>query len=224
MEGYMRKLIIFGLSSYSDSIISLCNKIGDIDIIAICVDDEYLLSLPTVYKGIKVLGFKEVLELHSDACYVLAIGYKSMRQRKIIYDRLNKFGLTIATLISPHAHISTEKISSGCIIFDGVVVEQGAVINENVTIWSNATICHDVSIGSHSFISASSTLGGFAKIGSLTFMGFNSTVLDATEVGCECLIGACSLINYNVIDFTKCYGVPARCIGKVDPKVGVSLL
>ena len=219
----MRKLIIFGFYSYSDSIISLCNKIGGIEIIAICVDDEYLISLPMTYKGIRLIGFNEGLELYSDVCYVLAIGYKNMRKRKSIYERFKAHDLEIATLISPNAHISTDYIAPGCVIFDGVVIEQGVVINENVTIWSNATICHDVKISSHSFISANSTLGGFAKIGSLSFIGFNATVLDSIEVGNECLIGACSLINFNVIDFSKCYGVPAKYIDSIDKELGVSV-
>lgn len=219
-----KKLIIFGCSSFSISIISLCKKITTIEVVAICVDDEYVNSLPKIYNGISVIGFTEAQSLYPNASYILAVGYKNMRARKSIYDKLKSINADIATLISPNAHISTANIAPGCIIFDGVVVEQGAVINENVTIWSNATICHDVEIKSHCFIAANVTLGGFVKVDALTFIGFSATVIDSITVGFECLVGAGSLVLSDISDYSKCFGVPAKNVGHIEEKIGVRLL
>ncbi|WP_434926808.1 hypothetical protein [Shewanella sp. HL-SH2] len=216
------KLVIFGCSSFSNSIIALCNKIENIEVVAICVDDEYLLDLPETFSGLQVVGFNESLLLHPNASYAIAVGYKCMRTRKLIYDKLIKHNLNIATLISPNAHVDAIKIGSGCIIFDGVVIEQGAFIHDNVTIWSNVTICHDVEVDSHCFIAANSTLGGFVKVGTLTFIGFSATLIDSVEIGRECIIGACSLINSNVKDLSKYFGLPARHIANIDKNIGVS--
>lgn len=218
------KLIIFGCSSFSTSILSLCKKINTIEVVAICVDDEYLISVPKIYNGISVIGFTEAQRLYPNASYILAVGYKNMRARKSIYEKLKNINADIATLISPNAHISTDNIAPGCIIFDGVVVEQGAVINENVTIWSNATICHDVEIKSHCFIAANVTLGGFVKVGVLTFIGFSATVIDSITIGCECLVGAGSLVFSDINDYSKCFGVPARNVGHIDKITGVCFL
>ncbi|MFQ1757301.1 acetyltransferase [Aeromonas veronii] len=224
MSEIKKQLIIFGCSSFTASILSLCEKIDTIEVVVICVDDEYLISVPKFYNGISVIGFTEAQSLYPDASYILAVGYKNMRARKSIYEKLKSINADIATLISPNAHISTVNIAPGCIIFDGVVVEQGAVINENVTIWSNATICHDVEIKNNCFIAANVTLGGFVKVDALTFIGFSATVIDSITVGCECLVGAGSLVFSDVDDYSKCFGVPARKVGHIDKNTGVRFL
>lgn len=221
MSENIKKIVIFGCSSYTNSIISLCDRIGGIDVIAICVDDSYLSQFPDAYNGIQVIGFSEALRKYSDAFYTLAIGYKNMRSRKVVYEKLKQHNLEIATLVSPNSIVSTKNIGQGCIIFDGVVIENDACIQNNVTIWSNVTICHDVNVGDHCFIAASTTIGGFTSIGELSFIGFNSTFLDSVRVGKECLIGSCSLVTSNIIDYSKCYGIPARFIQDIDELTGV---
>ncbi|MBW3526230.1 hypothetical protein KO533_06600 [Shewanella sp. NKUCC05_KAH] len=216
-----KKLVIFGCSSFTNSIISLCNKIDEIEVVAICVDEEYLSSLPKTFCELKVVGFNDAIQMYPDASYVLAIGYKCMRKREAAYEKLRACNREVATIISPNASVSSDIIGHGTIVFDGVVIEQGAIIHDNVTIWSNVTICHDVEVDSHCFIAANATLGGFAKIGRLTFIGFSATLVDSITVGSECLVGASSLINSNIVDFSKCYGVPARLIGSIDPQLGV---
>lgn len=221
MSHKLNKVVIFGCSSYTKSIISLCKKIGGIELLAICVDDDYLNLFPKHFNGIEIIGFNEALYKYSDAFYVIAIGYKKMRNRKRIYLKLIENNLELITLISPNAYVSTKSIGRGCIIFDGVVIENDSVIHDNVTIWSNVTICHDVNIDEHCFIAAGTTIGGFTKVGELSFVGFNSTLIDEVKVGNECLIGACSLINANIDDFSKCYGIPAKLVNKIDIKTGV---
>ncbi|WP_417764145.1 acetyltransferase [Shewanella chilikensis] len=217
------KLVIYGCSSFTKSIISLANKIDEIDVVAICVDDEYIPTLPKTFCNLEVLGFDDAMRMHPDASYILAIGYKSMRKREVVYNKLRACNLHIATLISPNASVSSDRIGPGCIVFDGAVIEQGAIIHDNVTIWSNVTICHDVEIGCHCFIAANATLGGFSKVGKLTFVGFSTTLIDSIKVGNECLLGASSLINFNIMDLSKCYGVPVRLIGHIDPQLGVNI-
>ncbi|MFQ1832913.1 hypothetical protein ACK36Q_02580 [Aeromonas veronii] len=221
MSDEFKDIVIFGYSSYTKSIISLCEKIERTNVLAICVDDSYLSQLPSLFNGIQIVGFSEALCKYSDAHYALAIGYKNMRSRKVVYERLKKHNLEVATLVSPNSFISTENIGNGCIIFDGVVIEHDVCLHENVTIWSNATICHDVNIGAHCFIAASTTIGGFSQVGELSFIGFNSTLIDEVKVGKECLVGSCSLINTNINDYSKCYGIPARIIQSIDKETGV---
>lgn len=221
MGDTFKKIVIFGCSSYTKSIISLCEKIEGIEILAICVDDSYIPLLPKVFNGIQVIGFSEALCKYSDAYYVLAIGYKNMRSRKVVFEKLKMHNLEVATLVSPDSFISTENIGKGCVVFDGVVIEHNVYIHDNVTIWSNATICHDVNIGEHCFIAASTTIGGFAQVGELSFIGLNSTLIDEVRVGKECLIGSCSLIKTNINDYSKCYGIPAKFIHSIDSKTGV---
>lgn len=219
-----KDLIIFGCSSFTDSIISLCNKISYIKVVAICVDDEYIGSFPSKYNNIHIISLHDAMLNYPNASYTIAVGYKNMRAREAVYNKLSNLNLHIETLISPNAHISTDSIGSGCIIFDGVVVEHGVMLNENITLWSNVTICHNAVIGRHSFIAANSTFGGFSKLGSLSFVGFNATVLDSIVIGQECLIGASTLINFNVSDFSKCFGVPGRVISRIEKDFGVCIV
>ncbi|HAS6343963.1 TPA: hypothetical protein I7243_11625 [Vibrio vulnificus] len=221
MEKKIRKLVIYGVSSYTNSLISLCNKIDDIEIVAVCVDSEYINCVNPKCHGYDVITFELAKVLFKEAYFCVSIGYKNMRNRKLIYQKIIENGLKTTNIISPRSYVDTNNIGSGCVIFDGVVVENDVTINDNVTLWSNVTICHDVKISSHCFISANSTIGGFSSIGQLSFLGFNATVLDNIDIGQECLIGASSLVNKNILDLSKCYGVPFKCVERINVNVGV---
>ncbi|MEM5730518.1 acetyltransferase [Shewanella algae] len=220
----VEQLVIFGCSSFTKSVISLCKKINSLEVVAICVDDEYLDFVSEYFYDTKVVSFTVAKESYPNALYFPAIGYKSMRQRESVFNKLRRNGLKIASVVSPNANVSTNKIGSGCIIFDGVVIEQGAIIHDNVTVWSNVTICHDVEINSHCFIAANSTIGGFVEIGARTFIGFSCTLIDSIKVGDECLVGAGSLVNKSIEGLSKCYGNPVRIIERINPELGVCLV
>lgn len=217
-------LVIYGCSSFTESIISLCNKLDKVNVVAICVDDDYLHDLPKKIKKIDVIGFNDALHKFNKAKFVIAIGYKKMRSRKIAYNKLKEHNLALATLISPHSYVSTNIIGDGCIIFDGVVVENDAVLKNNVVVWSNSTICHDVEIGDHCFIAANTTMGGFSKIGELSFVGFSVTIINSINIGSECLIGASSLVNKDIKEYSKCYGVPAKIVNNISQQVGIIII
>lgn len=60
-----------------------------------------------------------------DACFI-GIGNNAVRHK--LQDRLVELGLSVATLISPRAYVSSS-VKVGC----GTVIEPGTVVNANVT-------------------------------------------------------------------------------------------
>lgn len=56
------------------------------------------------------------------------------------------------------------------------------------------------------------------EIGNYTFIGVESTILKGVKIGHHCLIGANSLVNKSVPDFSIVAGSPAKIIGKVIVK------
>ena len=136
-----------------------------------------------------------------------------MRNRKIVYDRLDKLGCQMCTFVSPDSHVhDTVKLGRNVILMPGVVIEPGVSIGNNVTVWSNVTVCHDSKIGSHTFIAANTTLGGNVSVGSLCFLGFSSTVVQGITLADETLLGAMGLLLNDTQKSSVYLGLPARCI------------
>ena len=51
---------------------------------------------------------------------------------------------------------------------------------------------------------------GGATIGDGTWLGSKSTVLDGVTIGRDCIVGAHSLVNTDLPEFSVAVGVPAR--------------
>jgi len=140
-----------------------------------------------------------------------AVGYKSFRERKSVFDRLSDANFCMVSFVHPTAYVDpSASLGVNCIIMPGVVIEQNVRIGDNVTIWSNATVCHDTVIGSHCFLASNCVIGGNSVLGSASFFGFSSTVMQNTNVEPETLLGAASLLQACDAPYGKFIGVPAR--------------
>lgn len=58
------------------------------------------------------------------------------------------------------------------------------------------------------------------KIGDYTFIGANAVILMGVTIGSHCVIGAGAVVTTDVPDGGVAVGVPARVVGKVDPRTG----
>lgn len=70
-------------------------------------------------------------------------------------------------------------------------------------------IGHDTVIGDNVHINSNVNITGGAHIGNNTFIGVKATIF-RVKIGNNCIIGACSLINKDVPDFSKAIGIPAK--------------
>lgn len=157
--------------------------------------------------------------------WLVGVGYRSMKSRAAVADRITGAGGRLAVIKSHEASIArTANIKSGAVIFPGCVVEHGAVIGNNVTLWSGSIACHDVIIDSHTYIAPGAVLSGNCCVGSSCFLGTRVTAIDGLVIGRNCRIDAGSLLTVDAADDGHYRGVPARRIGEVNPVLGITIM
>ena len=86
----------------------------------------------------------------------------------------------------------------------------GIILNAKTVIGNNCNISQGVTIG----ISGLEEHRGVPVIGNEVYVGANAVIAGKISVGNHVLIGACSLVNSNVPDFSVVLGVPAIIISQ----------
>ena len=219
----MKRLIIYGSGDFAILLKHLVESDGEYSVGGFCADQQYIIG--SEFCGNPLVAVEDLTHMYSkdEVALLLAIGYKSMRSRELMFKRAKNTGFEIASWISKAAHVdSSASIGENAIIFPGVQIEPFAVVGDNCIVWSSAVLCHNSKIGSHCFIAAQSLVGGRAEIGLRTFVGFNSTILQDVCVGDDCLVGAKSLVTNNIPGASKCFGTPAKVVSTHE-SIGVTV-
>jgi sugar O-acyltransferase (sialic acid O-acetyltransferase NeuD family) len=172
-------------------------------------------------KGQSILNYSIVGNDNDIAAYIskgysffITIGQiKSAQLRKNIYQKLKAGNATIATVISPKAHVSKySKIGIGTIIMHTATINAGAVIGDNCIINTGCNIEHDVEVGCHCHISTHAVVNGDCKIGDEVFIGSNSVLSNGIAIGNGLSIGAGAVVVKSIADTGIYAGNPARKI------------
>ncbi|MTH54511.1 hypothetical protein GKZ89_13990 [Bacillus mangrovi] len=206
------KIIIFGVGDLAKQLYYYISREEKYELEYFCVNKSFFSE--SKYLGKEVITFEDCLGFLSNKEYkfILGVGYKNLKMRKIIFDMIKEKGFDFINYISPSATVYGDIKGEGNIILPNVTIEPFSVVRDNNIIWSNSTICHDSVIGNHNFIAANSVVGGFSKILENNFLGFNSIIKDNISVEREVLIGANSLVIKSPENYSVYYGTPARKI------------
>lgn len=218
----MRELVIFGATDLAAMARYCAMEILGREVSAFAVDAGYRAQ--NEFHGIPVIEWPEMRSRFTPAdtdCFV-ALGYRSMRRRRAVFEQVMGAGYGGINLVSPASHVATSAhMGENNLILSGAVIEPGVELGSNNVIWSNATVCHDTVIGSHNFLAANVTLGGYVRLGDANFIGFSATLLHHISVGSDTLIGAQSLVRQPTQDLHQYWGVPAIEQGTIDAAAGV---
>tara|TARA_X000001036_G_C20563342_1_gene759436 strand:- start:427 stop:963 length:537 start_codon:yes stop_codon:yes gene_type:complete len=108
---------------------------------------------------------------------------------------------------------SNLKIGDNCFIGRDCIFD----LKGKITIHNNVTISHRAVLNTHLDIGNSSYLKKKfpPRIGSIlieqgTYLGSNVTILHATKIGSNTIIGASSLVNKSIKDNVIAFGIPCR--------------
>jgi sugar O-acyltransferase (sialic acid O-acetyltransferase NeuD family) len=218
----MRDLVIFGATDLASMARYCATEEHGRNVAAFVVDAGY--KTQEQFHGIPVIEWPEMLPRFTPAktdCFI-ALGYRTMRRRRAVYEQVSGAGYGCINLVSPASHVAKNAhMGDNNLIMPGVVIEPWAQLGANNVIWSNATICHDTVIGSHNFLAGNVTLGGYARLGDANFIGFSATILQRIAIGNETLIGAQTLVCQPTRDLHQYWGVPASERGAIDVALGV---
>jgi len=212
----MQRLLIFGAGSLAKIISQWLWESDKYSVAGFVVDDGYECDKCIVGDAIPVISYSEAKRQYSAAeiRFVIAVGYKSLRNRARVAKRITNDGYSLESIISKSASIDTSvKLGEGCIVFPNVTIEPFCDIGANNIFWSGTIICHDVKIGEHNFFAAGSLIGGEVSIENLCFFGFRSIVIHRLTLASETLIGAASMLSSDSESAAKYIGTPAKLIG-----------
>lgn len=220
----MKDLVIFGTSTLAKLANYYATQELGFKVVAFVVDEDYRTQ-PN-FLNQPVLTWPEFWTSYSatDVSLYVAVGYKSMRARAAMYDRVKARGYELINIVSTASYLANDVVmGDNNFVMPGVVVEAGASLKSNNVVWSNSTICHDTCVGSHNFIAANTTVGGGVKIGDGNFFGFSTVIKENLKIGNSSLIGAGSLVIGNIANLTKVFGAPATSVGQIDSVLGVCI-
>jgi UDP-N-acetylbacillosamine N-acetyltransferase len=202
------EIAIFGANSLTKLLIELVRDDGG-QVACVVVDDDSWTGQS--FHGVPLLRYSA---LQGPKRILSAVGYRAMRARRQVFDRLERDGHEMTNYISSGASVSRSvEMGSGNIVMPGVVIEPLARIGCGNLFWSQSLVCHEVIVGNHNYVAAGCVIGGHCLIGDLCFMGNASTTIDGVSLSDETYVLAGSVIFENTEAHTKYIGSPARAIG-----------
>lgn len=115
--------------------------------------------------------------------FALAIGYRDLKARWTVYERLKSNGYGLATLVHPKAFVDgTATLGEGCMVMSGANVDLNVRLGSVCVLWPSSVVSHDAVLGHNIFISPNATICGYAMVGDNCFLGAGSTVTDHVRV------------------------------------------
>jgi sugar O-acyltransferase (sialic acid O-acetyltransferase NeuD family) len=213
-----KKLAIIGGGELGIQILNLALKDATYEVVGFFDDTIELNS--TVFNLYKNIGnFNDIISLFNKGifdCLILAIGYKHMKFRKEIFEKLSK-KIPFATIIHKSCIIDdTATVKQGSIIYPGCIIDKNVIIEENVLLNLGVIIAHDSILDAHCFIAPGSMVSGFVHIKNSCFIGTGTVIIDNIKIEANCTIGAATLVNKNLIETATYVGNPVRLLKKTS--------
>lgn len=201
----MKKVLVAGNAITAEIICAYLSHDARYQVVGLIVDDAYVAQ-----GGIdmhKTVGMSMVLQAFSPDTHsvIMAIGYNDLnRTREAVFFKLKALGYHIETYVHPGARVYTDNtLGEGSVLLPGAVIEPHVQVGANTMVWSNVVLAHHSSVSDHCWIAGGSVVSGQAKVFHNTFLGVNSTVVNAVTVGEFNVVGAAALVTRD----TKPYSV-----------------
>jgi sugar O-acyltransferase (sialic acid O-acetyltransferase NeuD family) len=161
----------------------------------------------------QVVGVAADIKKHEkNTRFFVAIGDNIVRQE--VQSKLENQGFTAATLIHPNSIIASDvEIGDGTAVMAGVVINSGVQVGRGCIINTCSSVDHDCQIGDYVHISPGAHLAGNVHVGTRSWLGLGSLIINNLCICSDCTVGAGAVIIRNVNESGTYVGVPVR---KVD--------
>ena len=199
----MEDIAIIGAGGHTLVIIDIINETKKYNIIGLYDDVK-----TGIFYGHKILG--KIKDINKNTKnYIIGIGNNNVRKK--IFEQYKD--LNWCKLIHPKAIISnTANIKSGTVICAGAIVQPYVEIGSHCIINTNSNIDHQSNISNFVSVCPGVTICGNVNIGTLSFIGANSTIIQNLNIGSNTIIGAGSVIIKAVDCNKKIVGNPGKYI------------
>jgi sugar O-acyltransferase (sialic acid O-acetyltransferase NeuD family) len=213
-----KNIVIFGASGHAKVIIDSIEKCELYNIVGLI--DSYKDIKYSIFEY-SILGTEnEIVALSKEYNFsagIIAIG--DNWTRKLIHEKIIRYlpEFEFINAIHPSAILGKNvEIGIGNAIMAGVIINSDSKVGNFCILNTNASLGHDGTLGDYSSLASRTTLGGTVSVGTCTAISLGANVLQAVHIGDYAIIGAGSLINKDVEDFTLVYGVPGKKIRTIQ--------
>lgn len=193
------KVVIYGTGKMAEFICYSFNNDSPHEVVAFCVDNDYVPEIETKLLGLPILSFEQALVQYPKDKYLMHIAIGRNSARESIYHKVRKAGYAFANYISSKANVWPD-LSVG----ENVFIDQFCAIHPFVSVGNNcmligARVGHHTTIRDNVLLSAN-ILAGNVTVGHNSFLGINSSVKEDVCIGNNNVIGAGVFITKNTED------------------------
>lgn len=206
-------IIIYGIGPLAQLMHFYFSNDSLYNVVAFTVDAEYLSE--DVFCGLPVVPFGDIEDNYATNDYgmFVAVGYKNMNNRKIMYDKAKEKGYELVNYISSNAVLYNDLvIGDNNVIMGQVNIEPFVKIGSNNIFWSNTLLGHNLTVGNHNYISACCLLGGDCTIGNFCFICNGAGMINDLNIKDNTKILPGSMMYKNSKEYGQYVGVPAKII------------
>lgn len=188
------KVIIYGTGKMAEFICYSFTNDSAYEVVAFCVDDDYVPPMGTTLLGIPILGLDEVIKSFPPENHKMHIAIGRNSARENIFKKVSDEGYDFANYIASKASIWPDLV-----VGRNVFIDQCCDIHPFVTIGDNcmligARIGHHCTI-EHNVLLSGNILAGNVTVKNNSFLGINSSVKEDVTIGSYNIIGANIFIN-----------------------------
>lgn len=195
----IKRIAIYGKSGHGKVITDIALLSGYNEILYI--DDDMSKD--------DVISYESFKKAYKEIDVIVAIGNNSVRSK--IFAQLSIDGYTHARLIHPSAIISPSvTIGEGSVVMANVVINADTKVGKGVILNSACVIEHDNIIEDFVHISPRVALAGGVRVCELSHMGIGSCTVQGVTIGRNSVVGAGSIVKFDIEDNIVAYDVPLR--------------
>jgi sugar O-acyltransferase (sialic acid O-acetyltransferase NeuD family) len=158
-------------------------------VVRVLVEDcghEFAGFIDDLHTGPDILGpFDAVQRLHPAASHgcVNAVGYRDLRARLAVSERIIAAGYPMPSLVHPRAYVNTRsRLGDGCLVMAGAQIAEHVELGSGSVVWPGAVISHDSVLGPCVYLSPNCTICGCCRLGSCCFVGAGAVVVNHATV------------------------------------------
>ena len=171
------------------------------------------------YYGLKILSYEKFKNTVGRDRAEIIIATGEPVNRKNLYEKVEKDGFDLATIISPLAMVSpTARIGKGVIISEFCIIASDTLIEDNVFINYNCIIGHDCKIGKNTCLSERVSLGGNVIIEENCYLAIGTSVINKAKIKEWSITAINSAVIKDVPENSIVGGIPAKMVKYNDSK------
>lgn len=211
-----KNLVIAGAGDFGREVAALVNRINQqsqeerYNILGF-VDDNNIIQ-GKIIDNIPVLGKVDWLNDYKEELYVVCSVGTGYIRKKII-SKIENPNIKFPKLVDPNVtFLGSANLGEGVIVCANNAVSINSTVGNHTIVNLSCTLGHDVMIGEYCTINPGCNLSGFVELGDCVDVGTGTKIIQHVKIGKNTVIGAGTVVVKDVEADVTVVGCPAKII------------